>query len=148
MQDEIWNQVARLQPRIVVLKWSSDYGNSGSHTTETITIRQINRKTRTETVIIHGYVGVLEPGYSDTAKSLLVNPEMDLLYVVFPSEFLPNQCDCNYCWMDRLHAVADVLTESGIISRVKCVAVEAHDPNTDYFRALERNLEFFTSLRV
>jgi hypothetical protein len=149
MQDEIWKQVARLQPRIVVLKWNSEYGDTASRT-ETITIRQINRKTRSEAVIIHGYVGVLEPGCSDTPKRLLVNPEMDLIYVVFPSEPLANQgggSGCIYCWENRFHAVANVLDGSAIISRVKCVAVEAHE--LDYHAALKGNLIFFfISLRV
>jgi hypothetical protein len=152
LQDEIWKHVARLQPRIVALewyetadeKWHSKDADTGPRT-ETITIRQINRKTRTETITVHGYVEVLRPSCSHTCKSFVVNPEMDLIYVVWPTKFrdCAGGLGCGYCWDNRFDAVTKVLHDSGIIPRIKCLAVGAHE--SDHLAALEEHVNFFSN---
>jgi len=149
LQDEIWTHVVRLQPRIVLLEWyepadekrHSKDADTGPRT-ETITIRQINRK-RTEAMTVHDYVEVRRPSYSHTCKSFVVNPEMDLIYVVWPTHFTDcaGGLGCGYCWDHRFGALTKVLDESGIISRVKCIAIGAYEP--DHLEALGDHLDIF-----
>jgi hypothetical protein len=152
MQDEIWAHVVRLQPRIVLLEWYETVDEKRRHSndeeygphSETIIIRQINRKARAEAMTVHGYVEVRRPSYSRTDRSFIVNPEMDLVYIVWPAHFTDCAGDlgCGYCWDNRFGTVNKVLRESEIISRVKCLAIGAHE--SDHLRALGQRLNFFS----
>jgi hypothetical protein len=69
---------------------------------------------------------------------------MDLIYVVWPTHFTDcaGSLGCGYCWDNRFDAVKKVLRKSEIISRVKCLAVGAHE--SDHLAALEERVNFFS----